>query len=276
VTVSHTDPELLALIALGEQDPAAAGHLAGCPQCQAEVSRLAAVVTVARSEGRPAGLTPPPPYLWNRIAAAAGTDPELSPLRGTAGASDRTAGSGMTAGRPGQPDPGPWPADGGRTAGGPALHGQQRPWWRRHPLAAGITAAAAGLIIGAGATAGFSQLGGPAPAHVVARIALRPLAEFPQWKDASGSAIMDSGPAGRELRVVLNAPRRPGFYEVWLLARNGVSMISLGDLGPGHSGRFAMPPGVNLANYSRIDISLQPFNGSTLHSKVSVVRGSLP
>jgi anti-sigma-K factor RskA len=87
---------------------------------------------------------------------------------------------------------------------------------------------------------------------------------------------MESGSAGRQLKVALHAPRRPGFYEVWLLARNGVSMISLGDLGPGHTGRFAMPPGVNLANYSRIDISLQPFNGSTLHSKVSVVRGALP
>jgi hypothetical protein len=37
-----------------------------------------------------------------------------------------------------------------------------------------------------------------------------------------------------------------------------------------------MPPGVDLANYSRIDVSLQPFNGSPLHSRTSVVRGSLP
>ena len=33
--------------------------------------------------------------------------------------------------------------------------------------------------------------------------------------------------------VTLHAPQRSGFYEVWLLARNGVSMISLGDLNPG-------------------------------------------
>jgi len=31
-----------------------------------------------------------------------------------------------------------------------------------------------------------------------------------------------------------------------------------------------------MGTYSRIDISLQPFNGSTLHVKTSVVRGSLP
>ena len=76
--------------------------------------------------------------------------------------------------------------------------------------------------------------------------------------------------------VTLHAPRRPGFYEVWLLARDGVSMISLGDLPAGHAGTFTVPPGTDLRDYSRIDVSLQPFNGSTQHSKTSVVRGSLP
>jgi hypothetical protein len=33
---------------------------------------------------------------------------------------------------------------------------------------------------------------------------------------------------------------------------------------------------VDLRDYSRIDISLQPFDGNTQHSKTSVVRGSLP
>ena len=80
----------------------------------------------------------------------------------------------------------------------------------------------------------------------------------------------------QELVVTLRAPVRPGFYEVWLLARDGVSMISLGDLSADHTGTFAMPPGVDLRDYSRIDISLQPYNGSTQHSKASVVRGSLP
>jgi anti-sigma-K factor RskA len=78
------------------------------------------------------------------------------------------------------------------------------------------------------------------------------------------------------LSVTLRAPSRPGFYEVWLLARDGVKMISLGDLNRDHTGLLAMPPGVDLAGNSRIDISLQPFNGSLLHSRDSVVRGWLP
>ena len=54
---------------------------------------------------------------------------------------------------------------------------------------------------------------------------------------------MATGPAGRQVTVTLHAPDRPGFYEVWLLARDGHSMISLGDLGPGHQRTFTMPPG---------------------------------
>ena len=53
-------------------------------------------------------------------------------------------------------------------------------------------------------------------------------------------------------------------------------MISLGDLNAGQTGTFIIPPRTDLRNYSRIDVSLQPFNGSTQHSKISVVRGSLP
>lgn len=55
-----------------------------------------------------------------------------------------------------------------------------------------------------------------------------------------------------------------------------MSMISLGDLNAGHTRTFTVPPGTDLRNYSRIDVSLQPFNGSTVHTKDSVVRGALP
>jgi anti-sigma-K factor RskA len=63
---------------------------------------------------------------------------------------------------------------------------------------------------------------------------------------------------------------------VWLLGRDGTSMISLGDLDATNNGTFTLPAGVDLQFYSRIDVSLQPFNGSTQHSGTSVVRGSLP
>jgi hypothetical protein len=265
--MSHLDPESAALIALGEEAAADRGHLAGCAACQAQVSALAAVVSVARDEGA-LMLAQPPPELWDRIAAAAGVE---------ASAPDRVPGAIAATGRqPARPVPAPWP---GQRAGRPRQarrDGAAAPWWRRRPLAAGLAGALAGLVIGIGGAAGIHQLAAPSPATVVATIPLRSLAQFPQWQGASGTAVMASGPAGRQLTVSLTAPRRAGFYEVWLLARNGTSMISLGDLDASHTGRFDMPPGVDLANYSRIDISLQSFNGSTLHARTSVVRGTLP
>jgi hypothetical protein len=260
--VSHPDPELLALIALGEPAGDAAVHLAGCPRCQAELDDLTAVVAVARRDDSPAELVAPPPGLWDRIAAAIGTDDGVVPATPPEKVPEEL------------PVPAPVPVP---IPVRPAGRGTARPWWRRRPLAAALAGIAAGLIIGAGAALGIRTLtAAPPAARVVATIPLRPLIQFRQWRDASGTAVMAAGPRGRQISVRLRAPRRRGYYEVWLLATNGVSMISLGDLGPDHAGRFTMPPGVNLGTYSRIDISLQPFNGSTQHARTSVVRGSLP
>jgi hypothetical protein len=139
-------------------------------------------------------------------------------------------------------------------------------------LAAALIVAAA---VGAGIWGGVHALTSPRTT-VVGQVALKPLPEFPQWSAASGTAVMATGPHGNQVTVTLDAPDRAGFYEVWLLARDGRSMISLGDLGTGHTGTFDMPPGVNLSNYSRLDVSLQAYNGSTVHAKASVVRGALP
>jgi Anti-sigma-K factor rskA len=283
--VSHLDPEVVALIALGQDPPEAPGaagqnaagqnageHLAGCADCRSEVDEFAAVVAVARRGDGAPSLTPPPPDLWDRIAAAAGLDTD-HPAPVPAGVSDPEVPA-----TPADPAPAdPTPADPAPADPAPARPARPlRPWWRRRPVAAGLAAAAAGLIIGAGGAIGVHQLTRPPAARVVASIPLRPLAQFPQWHGASGTAVMATGPDGRQLTVRLTAPRRPGFYEVWLLARNGVSMISLGDLDAAHAGKFVMPPGVDLRNYSRIDVSLQPFNGSTQHARTSVVRGALP
>jgi hypothetical protein len=254
LTVSHLDPELLALVALGEDAETADQHLADCAECRSEVDQFAAIVAVARRGEGSMQLIPPPPELWDRIATAAGLEPGPEPDGAEGQAAPGTASR--------------------RPRRSPA--GRARPWWRRHPLAAGLSGALAGLIIGAGAVAGIHQLGRPPAAQVLASIPLRPLPQFPQWRGATGTAVMETGPSGRQLAVSVRAPKRAGFYEVWLLARDGVSMISLGDLDAAQAGRFDMPPGVDLRNYSRIDVSLQPFNGSTLHAKTSVVRGSLP
>jgi Anti-sigma-K factor rskA len=253
--VSHVDPEVLALIALGEEAglPDARAHLSQCPHCAHDLHALASVVAVARQAGDGGRLASPPPALWSRIAA----HPDVR--------------AGQDAAVAGDDEPAPEP-------GGSAM-GPRRGWpaWRHRPAVAAVAGVVVGLIIGVGASA-IAQIGHQ-PAlvtHVVRASALRPLPQFPQWQAASGSAVMERGPAGLRLRVTVRASSGPGFFEVWLLARNGVSMISLGDLNRRHMGEFTVPPGTDLHNYSRIDVSLQPFNGSTAHSRISVVRGALP
>jgi len=266
--VSHTDPVILALRALGEAAGTAQDddHTQTCLHCRQEQARLTEVVDLARHAGPDEHLEQPPPAVWDRIAAAVGTSGPLSvavkPLE-TVAASNGHHG---TAQDPGQ-EPG---ASERRRAGARGRRG------RRGRLVTTLAGVAAGLIIGIGGTVGVVQLTRAPATRVVAQIELSPLPAFPQWQGATGTAVMRATASQQVMVVTLHAPQRPGFYEVWLLARNGVSMISLGDLNADHTGTFTVPPGVDLRNYSRIDVSLQAFNGSTLHSKTSVVRGSLP
>jgi hypothetical protein len=249
--VSHTDPEILALRALGETAGTAeeAEHAETCPHCRSELARLVGIVELARGEGAAERLERPPRQAWDRIAAAVGV-----------GQPSAAVGNGT-----------PAPAAcGARNRRGPRA---RRP---RGRLAAALAGLAAGLIIGIGATAGVAQLTKAPATRVVAQIELLPLPASGQFRDAAGTAVMRATARQQLMVVTLHAPRAPGFYEVWLLARDGVSMISLGELNADQTGTFIIPPGTDLRNYSRIDISLQPFNGSTQHSRTSVVRGSLP
>jgi Anti-sigma-K factor rskA len=253
--MSHVDPELLALLALGDGAGTAddRDHLGLCPACREELLRLRRVVDVAVAVGLDTDfrMQAPPDHLWDRVAA------ELD-LEGTAalplGADP--AGSDV------QPE-----------AIGASARRPRRVRWRR-PV---IAAVAAGVILGAGSAVAAEQLATrPAVTTVLGQTTLRALPQFPQWRDASATAVLRQGPLGRTLAITLHAGEAPGFFEVWLLGRDGVKMISLGDLDSARGGQFALPPGANLSFYSRIDISLQPFDGSPLHSRISVVRGALP
>jgi anti-sigma-K factor RskA len=263
--VSHTDPVILALRALGENAGTAQDddHTQTCLHCRQEQARLTEVVDLARHAGPDEHLEQPPPAVWDRIAAAVG-NAGVSPT--TVGPREPVASSNGHRGM----------AEDSAVKTGAAARRSIGAGGRRRRLVTALAGLAAGLIIGIGGTVGVVQLTKAPAARVVAQIELSPLPAFPQWHGTTGTAVMRATASQQLMVVSLHAPQRPGFYEVWLLARNGVSMISLGDLNAHHTGTFTVPPGVDLRNYSRIDVSLQPFNGSTLHSKTSVVRGSLP
>ena len=65
----HTDPELLGLLALGEQagteDDLA--HLQSCAECAAELAELRRVVDLGRSVSAEPALVAPSPQVWARI-----------------------------------------------------------------------------------------------------------------------------------------------------------------------------------------------------------------
>ena len=238
--MSHVDPEILALLAVG--DPAGteqdAEHIALCRQCSAELDELTDVAVTAVGIGLDPEfrLESPPSGVWEQVSAHVAADIALAPARTTSRMPRR------------------WPA------------------MLRRPVALAV----AGLIVGAGSATAIEQFVLRPQTRTVSAAPLRPLPQFPQWRSATGTAELEAGSSGRSLRVRLHAQSAAGYFEVWLLGRDGVSMISLGDLSAAGTGRFALPPGTDLRFYSRVDISLQPFNGSTAHSSVSVVRGPVP
>jgi anti-sigma-K factor RskA len=61
-------------------------------------------------------------------------------------------------------------------------------------------------------------------------------------------------------------------FEVWLLAADG-GLQSLGLIE--HTGRFAVPAGVDLTRFNVVDVSREPIDGNPTHSGDSVVRGTL-
>ena len=65
-----------------------------------------------------------------------------------------------------------------------------------------------------------------------------------------------------------------GFREVWLLRPDVSGLVSLRTL-TGSSGRFDLPAGLDLDEFSVVDVSLEQFDGDPAHSGDSIVRGAL-
>jgi hypothetical protein len=139
------------------------------------------------------------------------------------------------------------------------------------------TAAAAciGLVVGGGAMyAGTSgqRTTTPAPA-VVASASLAPL----PGSTATGNVQVVSTSTGPRVQVdVTGLAPVNGYYEVWLLDKDGKKLVALGALDGSARGSFAMPQGIAMTDYPVVDVSLQEPNGDPSHSHHSLVRGTLP
>jgi hypothetical protein len=264
----HVDDETLALLALGEQagTPADAAHLTACERCAHELADLRDVADLVREAGPAAELVAPAPAVWDRVAAelGLGARAHAAAHAGATDAADEGATAAVRSGATAPADAAP------AAAGGPAVVVPLRARSRGVRGRWLAVAAAAGLVLGgAGATMWWrtSALG-----TVLASATLEPL---PGWSE-TGSAQVRTAPDGtRSLVVDLDdAPGVEGYLEVWLLKPDVSGLVSLGTL-DGTSGTFALPPGLDLAQFPVVDVSDEPMDGDPAHSGVSVVRGAL-
>jgi hypothetical protein len=232
----HLDPELIALLALGEtpgtaeEGAAARRHLERCPTCRAEVDELSVVSRQARLVTPGDTLVPPPPAVWDAVAAEVGRSAVAPP-------------SAVPAPR------------------------------RRISWLATAAAACVGLVVGGGATyAVTAAQRDAAPPTIVAEASLAPL----PGATATGSAEVVTTASGPRVLVDVTGLAAPdGYYEVWLLDPQGNRLVALGALDGSSRGSFAMPAGVAMSDYPVVDVSLEPPDGNPDHSHHSLVRGTL-
>jgi hypothetical protein len=261
--MKHLDPDISALLALGEQTDSAADreHLAGCSVCQREVDDLQQTVLVARSTLGDAELTAPPARVWEGIRRELDLSEALTPIA-RSGAVTPIARSG---------------AESTASASGHHVSSLSEARARRSgrvrrflgPVVA--SAAAAALIVGAALTWNAAS-----PRVIGEVVASAQLDALPAWNGSTGSAeLAQSGNGERILRVSLDAVGSgDGVREVWLLTAEVDGLISLGYL-EGATGDFAVPASVDLDQFSVVDVSLEPLDGDPTHSGDSIVRGSL-
>ncbi len=240
----HTNPDLLALLALGEDAAAAEdhAHLAVCPDCRAELDAFTTVTLSARRAGE-GGLVAPRPEVWRSISR------ELDLQEAT------------------PPTALPHPA-----APLPAARPVENP--RRVRAAAFVLAAALALAVGIGLGSNLDRVSSGRPREV-ASVALNAL---PAWTGSSGQAALEEDENGNRTLVVTVSSPQPaqGPREVWMTTTTAEPMIALGYLQDGQ-GRFPIAPTVDLNEFRLIDISQEPAGDEDFrHSGDSMLRGKLP
>ncbi|WP_375401574.1 anti-sigma factor [uncultured Amnibacterium sp.] len=234
----HVDPDLLALLALGE-DVGSDGerrHVDGCETCSADLRTFATAVAAGRRANALGPLHAPHPRVWQRVQQELGPqlDATSGPRRGSA---VRRIGP-----QPSRP---------------------RRAMVIVLSVAAGLAVLAAGLVA-------VQRL---RPPTTVASAILSP---FPKWPSAEGRATVQRSADGtRTVTVTVNVtPTATRSDQVWLMTKDQHALISLGVL-PGESGSFRVPPGVDLDHYDLVDVSAEPHDGDPHHSGNSIVRGPL-
>ncbi|MBG6108561.1 anti-sigma factor domain-containing protein [Frigoribacterium sp. CG_9.8] len=263
----HSDPEVLAMMAMGEPDISLTDelHVQGCSGCLDELTSLMRVATLARS-GSPLDLPldVPGPAVWGSISRTLGLSPDVIPAPFEAAAAQAIE----------ENTDAPLAPRAESSAGSSTLtHHVGR---RRRRLIAPILAGALAVVVATGAIlVATNVLAPPVVTPKPTILAQARLSALPDWTGSSGEAILESTSSGRQVVVTLSESRdAPGYREVWLISSDLTKLISVGVL-VGTRGVFTIPADVNIADYPIVDISNEKPDGNPAHSSDSIVRGTL-
>ena len=147
------------------------------------------------------------------------------------------------------------------------------PGWGGLAVAAVASAVIGGAVVWSAVDRGGAGTTDPNE-QFVAQAVLAPLPNKPVSSPGQAT-VMDSAD-GQVVRVdARSLPASDGFYEVWLLDEGLTKLVALGALPAGSVGTFTIPPGMSVADYPVVDISLESYDGDPSHSKNSLMRGEL-
>ncbi len=284
--MQHLHDDALTLLAMGEEAThEERAHLDACPRCRADLGSFRRVVSAARqagtansddattdsttsndtssagAAGRGGGvftLQAPNSSVWENIHRELNLDENLKP--------DPLAASGASALST------PPLASASPSASASPVASLSDARRRRGRTGPWLAAAAAAVVVAAAGTWGaLGTLDSQPDPQVIASVELSPLASYSD----TGSAVVDQLPDGnRELVVTSSSDAAQGYREVWLLAPDGTSLVSLGTM-EGTEGHFTLPQDLDLSRYPVVDISDEPYDGDPGHSGDSILRGQL-
>jgi len=259
--MSHLDPDVAALIAMGDTDaatPEDVDHLAGCAECADEVAAFAAAAGAARVAMASGPLLTPPPRVWDAISAEVNST-----------VADASAQASASASTPPVVTPPAHPAAGPTRVVEGSHRARRSGRRRRMPLTLALVGALAVVAVVAGVW--IVRDAGMQPT-VVAEATLDP---FPDHQGAQGEALLEDVDGRTQVVVTLDATvPDEGHREVWLIAEDGSDLVSLGVL-DGDTGTFDVPDGVDLTRFRLVDVSQEADDGDPAHSGDSIVRGAL-
>jgi hypothetical protein len=275
----HSDPEILAMMAMGEPDILLADelHVQECAGCLDELNSLMRVATLARS-GSPLDLPldAPGPAVWGSISRTLGLATDVTPAPfGPAEPAVAPAAESAVAPAANADPATSSPRGATRLSAGSSTRGH-RARRQRQRLIAPILAGALAVVVATGAILVATNAFAPktaAPKPTI--LAEARLTALPGWAGSSGEAILEKTASGRQVVVTVSESRNvPGYREVWLISSDLTKLISVGVL-EGTRGSFTIPADVNIADYPILDVSSEMPDGNPAHSGASIVRGTL-